>query len=153
MSTNAALYEQDFYQWTQEQAALLREGVWHDLDVVNLVEEVESLGRSERNALDSRLEKLLLHLLKWCYQPDKRVRGHSWEDTIREQRRRLSRLLSQNPSLSPTVPTVLAESYPYVRQRAQLQTHLPLATFPEVCPWSVAQILDDGFWPEGEPTP
>lgn len=153
MGTNAELYEQDFYQWTQEQAALLREGAWQDLDGANLAEEVESLGRSERNALESRLEKLLLHLLKWRYQPDKRVRGHSWEDTIREQRRRLSRLLSQNPSLQPTLPAVLADSYLYVRQRAQLQTRLPLATFPEVCPWTAEQVLDGDFWPEGEPTP
>lgn len=147
MRTRAALYEQDFYQWTQEQAALLRAGAWQDLDVANLVEEVESLGRSERHALESRLERLVLHLLKWRYQPDKRVRSHSWEDTIREQRRRLSRRLSQNPSLAPTVPTVLAESYPYVRQRAQLQTRLPLATFPEACPWTPAQVLDADFWP------
>lgn len=153
MSSNSDLYDTDFYAWTQEQAGLLRDQKTQALDYANLAEEVESLGRSERNALESRLEKLVLHLLKWRYQPDKRVRGHSWEDTIREQRRRLSRLLSQNPSLGPTVPTVLAESYPYVRQRAQLQTRLPLATFPEACPWSVEQVLDADFWPEGETPP
>src|SRR5712691_10351974 len=153
MSTNAELYEQDFYAWTQHQAAVLRAQKWHDLDYDNLAEEVESLGKSQQNALESRLERLVLHLLKWRYQPDKRVRGHSWEDTIREQRRRTSRLLSQNPSLSPTVPIVLTESYSYVRQRAQLESRLPLSTFPETCPWTAAQILDDDFWPEGEPTP
>src|SRR6266705_496498 len=118
MSKNAELYAEDFYDWTQRTAALLREGKWHEVDINSLVEEVESLGKSQQNALESRLEKLVVHLLKWRYQPEKRVRGHSWEDTIREQRRRLSRLLSQNPSLRPTVSTVLGESYAYVRQRA-----------------------------------
>jgi hypothetical protein len=149
MSTNAELYAQDFFAWTQTTATLIRAGKWHEVDTESVAEEVESLGRSERNALESRLEKLLLHLLKWCYQPEKRVRGHSWEDTIREQRRRLSRLLSHNPSLRPMVPAVLAESYLYVRQRAQLQTRLPLATFPETCPWTPEQVLDADFWPEG----
>src|SRR5215470_10697763 len=149
MSTNAELYEQDFFAWTQTTAALIRAGKWHEVDTENVAEEVESLGRSERHALESRLEKLVLHLLKWCYQPEKRVRGHSWEDTIREQRRRLSRLLDQSPSLRPTVPTVLTESYLYVRQRAQLQTRLPLAALPETCPWTPEQVLDADFWPEG----
>src|SRR5712691_471210 len=108
MSTNAELYEQDFYAWTQHQAAVLRAQKWHDLDYDNLAEEVESLGKSQQNALESRLEKLMLHLLKWRYQPDKRVRGHSWQSTILAQRRRLWRLLRQNPSLRPPVPTLLA---------------------------------------------
>ena len=149
MSTNAELYAQDFFAWTQTTAALIRDGKWHAVDTESVAEEVESLGRSEWNALESRLEKLVLHLLKWRYQPEKRVRGHSWEDTIREQRRRLSRLLSHNPSLRPMVTTVLAESYLYVRQRAQFQTRLPLANFPETCPWTPEQVLDADFWPEG----
>ena len=149
MSTNAELYEQDFFAWTQTTAALIRAGKWQAVDTESVAEEVESLGRSERHALESRLEKLVLHLLKWRYQPEKRVRGHSWADTIREQRRRLSRLLDQSPSLRPTVPTVLTESYLYVRQRAQLQTRLPLSTFPETCPWTPEQVLDADFWPEG----
>lgn len=148
MTTQAELYEQDFYAWTQAQAALLDARQWDALDIPHLVEEVDSLGKSQRNALESRLEKLVLHLLKWRYQPDKRVRGHSWEDTIREQRRRIGRLLEQNPSLRPTVPVVLAESYAYVRQRTHLQTHLPLSTFPTSCPWTIEQVLADDFWPE-----
>ena len=148
MTSHPTAYDADFYAWTQEQAALLRDGKWPAVDIGNVAEEIESLGKSQQNALESRLEKLLLHLLKWHYQPDKRVRGHSWQDTIREQRRRLSRLLSQNPSLRPTLPTVLAESYPYVRQRASLQARLPLATFPHACPWTMAQVLDDDFWPD-----
>jgi hypothetical protein len=149
MSTNAELYEQDFFAWTQTTAALIRAGKWQAVDTESVAEEVESLGRSERNALESRLENLVLHLLKWRYQPDKRVRGSSWLRTIIEQRRRLSRLLNQSPSLRPTVPTVLAESYPYVRKRASLETRLPLTTFPETYPWTPEQVLDADFWPEG----
>lgn len=147
MDDNAELYEQDFYTWTQTTAALIRTGKWQDIDPESVAEEVESLGRRERNAIESRLEALVLHLLKWCYQPERRQRGHSWEDTIREQRRRISRLLQQNTSLRHTVPLVLADSYAYVRRRASLQTRLPLATFPDVCPWTPEQVLDSDFWP------
>jgi hypothetical protein len=148
MSPPGTLYDIDFYAWTQEQAALLRDGKVHELDLAHVQEEIESLGKSQQNALESRLEKLVLHLLKWRYQPEKRQRGHSWEDSIREQRRRLSRLLTQNPSLRPTVAAVLTESYPYVRQRTSLQTRLPLATFPGTCPWDAEEVLDPDFWPE-----
>ena len=152
MRRNGDLYDTDFYAWTQEQAALLRDQKAQALDYANLAEEVESLGKSQQHALESRLEKLVLHLLKWRYQPDKRVRGQSWQRTILEQRRRLDRLLRQNPSLRSTVSTVLAESYAYIRRRTHLETRLPLTTFPEQCPWTVDQVLDDDFWPEGEPT-
>ena len=77
----------------------------------------------------------------------------SWLRTIIEQRRRLRRLLIQSPSLRPTVPAVLAESYPYVRKRASLETRLPLAMFPETCPWTPEQMLDAEFWPESERPP
>jgi hypothetical protein len=148
METRAELYEQDFYAWTQQQAVLLRAQKWHDLDYDNLAEEVESLGKSQRHALESRLEKLVLHLLKWQYQPDKRLREHSWQRTILEQRRRLSRLLQQSPSLRPTLPAVLHESYAYIRKRTSLETRLPEHVFPATCPWTPEQVLDDDFWPE-----
>ena len=79
----------NFYAWTQEQGALLRDRKTKALDYVNLAEEVESLGKSQQHALESRLEKLVLHLLKWHYQPEKRLRGQSWQRTILEQRRRI----------------------------------------------------------------
>jgi hypothetical protein len=154
MGSNATLYEQDFYAWTQTTAALIRAGKWYDLDREALAEEVESLGKSETRELEHRVEVLVVHLLKWCYQPEKRVRGSSWLRTILEQRRRLQRLVSQSPSLRPTLPAVLAESYAYIRKRASLETRLPLTTFPETCPWQVEeQILHEDFWPEGETTP
>jgi hypothetical protein len=148
MHPKTSLYEQDFYAWTQEQGALLRDRKTKALDSVNLAEEVESLGKNQQHALESRLEKLVLHLLKWHYQPEKRLRGQSWQRTILEQRRRIDRLLQQNPSLRTTVPALIADSYAYIRKRTSLETRLPLTTFPDTCPWSVAQILDDDFWPD-----
>jgi len=148
MSTNAALYEQDFYQWTQEQAALLREGAWHDLDVANLVEEVESLGISQKHALGSRLKNLVMHLLKWRYQPAGRQLGSSWHTSINNQRVEIELLLENNPSFKPHLADLLYERYPKARKHASSETGLPLTTFPPTCPWTVEQILDDDFWPE-----
>ena len=148
MHPNTPLYEQDFYAWTQAQGALLRDRKINALDYVNLAEEVESLGKSQQHTLESRLEKLVLHLLKWHYQPAKRLRGQSWQRTILEQRRRIDRLLQQNPSLRSTLPVLIEDSYAYIRKRTSLETRLPLTTFPDTCPWGVPQILDDDFWPD-----
>src|SRR6266849_1972761 len=101
MGSNAELYEQDFYAWTQTTAALIRAGKWYDLDWEALAEEVESLGKSQHRELGSRLDVLVMHLLKWRYQPSEHSR--SWRSTIRTQRRELRRLLQQNPSLLPLI--------------------------------------------------
>ena len=104
-----SLYEQDLYGWTKKQAQLLREQQWHHLDLNNLIEEIESLGRQERQQLRNRLSILIAHLLKWEYQPTKRSR--SWLATIRVQRRDILRLLKDNPSLKPYLPEILPETY------------------------------------------
>jgi hypothetical protein len=148
MSTNAELYEQDFYTWTQTTAALIRAGKWYDLDRETLAEEVESLGRSEHRELEHRLDGLLMHLLKWRYQPSGHQTGHSWRLTIREHRRQLTRLLRDSPSLCPRTAIVLPASYTNARVDASDETGLALATFPETCPWTPEQVLDADFWPE-----
>jgi len=150
MPTNTDLYDTDFYAWTQQQAALLRDQKAQALDYANLAEEVESLGKSQQNALESRLEVVLTHLLKWRYCPTLPEARRGWRLTIREQRRRLARLLHQNPSLRPPVPEVIAESYPHARLMAIDDTEEPSTTFPETCPWTSEQILDAEFWPEAE---
>jgi len=147
MPTNTELYDHDFYAWTQEQAALLRKGAVHALDLTNLAEEIESLGKSQHRELGSRLDVLMLHLLKWGYQPLER--SGSWRSTIRTQRRELRRLLQQQPSLRPLVPDAVADGYPDARLDAGDETGLPLATFPATCPWTPEQVLDADFWPEG----
>jgi hypothetical protein len=145
MGRNAELYEQDFFTWTQTTAALIRAGKWHDLDPEALAEEVESLGKSAWRELGSRLDVLVMHLLKWCYQPTEHSR--SWRSTIRTQRRELRRLLEQNPSLRPLVASVIADGYPDARLEASEETGVPLARFPEYCPWTPEQVLDADFWP------
>jgi hypothetical protein len=142
---NAELYEHDFYLWTQEQVALLREGKWHELDREHLIEEIADLGRSARQELRSYLEGLVLHLLKWCYQPDYQTR--SWRDNIEENRACVPEGLPENPSLRPQLPILLQECYPHARRKAARQTRLPLTTFPETCPWPVEQVIDAAFWP------
>jgi Domain of unknown function DUF29 len=94
-------------------------------------------------------EVFVLHLLKWHYQPERRDGGRSWRSTIREQRRRLGRLLQDSPSLHLEVPTLLDNGYSHARAKALDETGLPAATLPLTCPWTAAQVLDDAFWPEG----
>ena len=107
------------------------------------------MGRSEKRELGNWLEVLLTHLLKWQYQPEGRREGHSWEDTIWEQRRQLVALLQDSPSLPHEVVPRLAQHYPAALRKARRDTQLPDATFPVTCPWSMEQVLDEEFWPEG----
>ena len=148
MSIHTELYDQDFYAWTQQQAALLRDQKTQALDFANLAEEIESLGRSDKRELGNRLRILVLHLLKWRYQPDGHAGSHSWEDTIWDQRTQLLLLLEESTSLQRELPARLARHYPLARRDAARETRLPLATFPVTCPWTVEQVLDDDFWPE-----
>jgi Domain of unknown function DUF29 len=141
-------YDADFYRWTQTQAAALRAKDFAALDLENLAEEIESLGRSERRAIVSHLERLLLHLLKWREQPQ--GRGPSWRSTIRHARRGITKLLTESPSLHDYPARQMTAAYRHAREDAADATGLPLATFPEACPWARAQILDADFWPEME---
>ena len=140
------LYESDFYAWANEQAALLRQGKLSEADIQHIAEEIESMGRTEKRELVSRLTVLLLHLLKWQFQPGKR--GSSWSATIRVQRRTLSRHLQDNPSLKPAIPEAIADAYGSAAIEAEAETGLPASTFPAVCPWSFEQAMDAEFWPQ-----
>lgn len=140
------LYETDFYAWANEQAALLRAGKLSAADVENIAEEIESMGRTEKRELVSRLTVLLLHLLKWRFQPVRR--GNSWRTTIRIQRLDLSRHLKDNPSLKAKIPEAVADAYITALIQAADETGLPEATFPAECPWSYDQIIDAAFWPD-----
>ena len=143
-------YDTDFYTWTQAQAAALRAKNWSAVDVVHLAEEIADLGQSIENAIESHLERLLLHLLKYRYDPAQRSR-RGWRLTIRHARREIARLLRKNPGLQHHPARYLAEAYHYARADAPDATGLPLTTFPEACPWPVAQVLDADFWPEEDP--
>jgi len=141
------LYERDFYAWAGEQAALLRSGRLSDADILNIAEEIESMGRSEKRELVSRLKVLLLHLLKWQFQPA--LRGASWETTIKVQRIEVADHLADNPSLKAHLVDAIASAYRVGRLEASAETGLQPASLPALCPWSAAEILDEAFWPNG----
>lgn len=141
----ATLYDTDFYAWTQQQATLLRDEEFAELDIHNLIEEIEAMGRSEKRELASRLQVLLMHLLKWQFQTELRCR--SWQNTIRTQRNDLSRLLADNPSLRGTVSEVIAQVYPDAVFDAIEETGVLAATFPSVCPYKATEVLDRTFLP------
>jgi hypothetical protein len=143
------LYESDFYAWTQEQVTLLRSEKLSQIDLPNLIEEIESLGKQQRQELRNRLSVLLGHLLKWHYQPQQRSR--SWLATLRVQRRDIARLLKDNPSLQPYFAEALEEAYENAKDLAMGETDLPEQAFPSDCPYQLTQILDDRFYP-GEPS-
>ncbi len=143
-----SLYESDFYAWTQQQVALLKQAGWQQLDLPNLIEEIESLGKQQRQELRNRLCVLIGHLLKWEYQSARRSR--SWLATLRVQRRDLLRLLQTNPSLQPYLSEALSTAYEDASDLAAGETNLPFATFPPTCPYSLEEVLSDRFYP-GEP--
>jgi len=145
-TTSARLYETDFYGWIQNQAGVLRAGNFASLDLDNLIEEIESMGKSHQRALESRLEVLLIHLLKWQFQPERK--SPSWEHTINEQRDRLTDHLLENPSLKPKTPEAQVKAYRYAIKGASRETGLPVSIFPPQCPWTFEQIMDPDFWPE-----
>lgn len=140
------LYEEDFVLWISQTAELLREGKLDALDVPNLIEEIEAMGRSEKNALISNLVVVLMHLLKYQYQPEKRT--NSWLSSIREHRRRLKKALQTSPSLKNYLQDNLAETYDDSRDIAAIETGLNLDVFPKDCSYSVEQILNPDYLPE-----
>jgi hypothetical protein len=148
MGSNA-LYERDFYAWTQAQAAALRGKRWDVLDLEHLAEEIESLGKRDRRALESHLRVLLTQLLKWRYQPDQRARrGLSWRRSLRNARDAIEQVLRDSPSLRGKLPEALAWAYPRACEQAADETGLPLRIFPETWPWSLEQLQDRHFLPE-----
>ncbi len=139
-------YDEDFFRWTQEQAEYLRTGDWSAVDVMHVAEELDTLGRSEQNAVVSYFEVLLRHLLKWTYQPARR--GQSWRRSIRVPRQRIARLIRRNPKLRHELSGFIAEAYPDACENAADETGLTLNSFPEHCHWTISQLLDKDFWPE-----
>ncbi len=144
--SNSQLYEVDFYAWANEQAELLRAGRLAEADIGNIAEEIESMGRSEKRELVSRLTVLLLHLLKWQAQP--LMRGNSWRNSVEIQRIAVESHLGDNLSLKSTLSAALWEGYRVARLQAQGETGLPATAFPAACPWTFEQMMDEGFWPE-----
>ncbi|MDB9312941.1 DUF29 domain-containing protein [Spirulina sp. CS-785/01] len=145
---NQSLYEKDFYTWIQQQANLLSQKQFNQLDLVHLVEELEDLGKRHYDQLESRLMQLIAHLLKWQVQHWKRT--NSWRATIRVQRKAIAKLLQRNPGLRSRLEEAMEESWDQARDLAIVETDLPDEQFPEQCPFSLEQVMSEDFWPEPE---
>jgi hypothetical protein len=140
-----ATYDSDFHLWSQTQAAAIREGKFAEIDLENVAEEIESLGRSDKREIRSRLQVLLLHLLKWQGQPERRKGG--WGNSIDEARESLDVLIGDSPSLKSFPAIILDEVYERARRKASKETGLAVTLFPEECPFDIKDILDENFLP------
>ena len=138
-------YEADVVAWASEQARLIRAGRFDQLDLTHIAEEIEDVGKSEQRELASRMAVLLAHILKWEFQPQKR--SVSWTLTIKEQRRLLARRLQRTPSLVPMLsdPEWIDEIWIDAKALAEKETGLDIGTFPEVCPWVLAHVLEEDW--------
>jgi Domain of unknown function DUF29 len=137
------LYETDFYAWTLEQSKLLQVSDFKGLDIVNLVEEIESLGKQQRQELRNRLGVLIGHLLKWDYQPENRSK--SWRVTIREQRREIIRHLDENPSLKSYLEEAIIYAHESGLDLVALETPLDYQDLPEDPIYTIEQLLSPDF--------
>lgn len=140
------LYERDFYTWALRQAELVRAGRLAELDRENVAEELESLGKEQAHKLESSFRVLLLHLLKWRYQPQRRSRSR--RGSIVRERTNVELLLEGNPGLKPRCAELFAAAYRGARKEAAAETGLPIARFPEASPFTMSEALDEEFWPE-----
>ena len=142
---NSSKYQEDFYAWTQEQAQLLRSQQLAKIDFANLIDEIESMGKSEKRALKSRLSVLLMHLLKWQFQSS--FQSTSWQLTLRTQRRAIKDLLADNSSLRHWLVETMHDAYEQAKDDAALETGLNSRVFPDECLWSIEQVLDINYLP------
>lgn len=150
-TTNAfTLHDRDFYTWAMETAQAIRERNFARVEWESVAEELEDMGRSEQQELENQLCALLAHLLKWRYRPEL-TPNKSWTLKIEEQRRRTKRLLKQSPGLKCVLDEIIAEAYSDAKLQAACDSGLDKNTFPQTCPWTFEQTIDDGFWPYQRP--
>lgn len=148
MSTETAMlgdvdYEADFYAWTQDQAEKLRSRRHNEIDWDNLAEEIDSVGRSDRRSIRSNLHVILVHLLRWQFQPEKRKGG--WQASILEHRHRIVLTVNDSPSLAEFPASILSAAYGVARREALMVTHLSPAVIPDACPYTIEQVFDAAF--------
>lgn len=149
-SNDPASYDRDLVAWSIEQARLLRAGLFDQLDIEHIVDEIEDVGKSEARELGSRLILVLAHWLKWQYQPTHR--SISWRNTVREQRKQVWRRLTRTPSLRAELanPDFVADVWSDALILAARETGMDVANFPVTCPWSLLDVLGEDWLPEGE---
>ncbi len=140
------LYDTDYLQWIETTVAKLHSHDYANVDWENLIEEIADMGRSERRSLKSNLIVILVHLLKWQFQPEKR--SGSWEGSIIEHRRRVKEALDDSPSLKSYIESVFAECYAQAVKQAKAETGLLVESFPLVCPYQLPEVTNDDFLPQ-----
>jgi predicted DNA-binding ribbon-helix-helix protein len=140
------LYEQDFCLWAEQIAQLLRSGHFSEIDLENLIDEVQDMSRSQKRALLSNLRVIILHLLKYKYQPDNR--SNSWLSSIREHRTRIEDSFRDSPSLRVYIQEMFTICYENARKQAVDETSLPLDVFPEQAPFTLSECLNEDFLSE-----
>ena len=146
MSSTKSLYDTDYSLWLEKTAQLLRNGQINELDLPNLAEEIEDMGKREKRAVENNVEILLMHLLKYQYQPEKR--SNSWKYTIFEHRDRLEKAFRDSPSLKPYSQEIFEQCYSKARQRAAIETGIEIDIFPVESPFTVEQTLNPNYLPE-----
>jgi hypothetical protein len=146
---NTVLYTQDLATWGRQTAELLRDGKLNEVDLSAVAEELDGLGVTVPLRLGAVLQELLVWFLAWNYAPAQRPAHPQWYVRIGEQRILLDVLLGCSPSQRPRVVEQLAPAYAAARAIAAEETGLPLAAFPDVCPWTAQQVVRQGFWPMG----
>jgi hypothetical protein len=146
------LYERDYYTWAQEQAQALRDHRLEEIDWLNLAEEVEDLSRSERRALQTRIVRLLEHLLKLAYARPRMLESNSrgWHLSATNARTAITDLLDESPGLRPLVNDLFARAYRIARNDTLRVLRLPDSAIPEACSWTFDRIIDDHFEPRRE---
>ncbi|MBP0029193.1 DUF29 domain-containing protein [Roseofilum sp. Guam] len=142
------LYDRDYYLWLETTSQLLRDRQLDRIDLEHLAEELEDMGKSEKRAIESNLEILLMHLLKYQYQLEKQT--NSWRYTIYEHRDRIQKAFRDSPSLKNYFNQIFEGCYAKARQRAAIETGMNIDNFPELCPFSITETLDMDYWPENE---
>lgn len=143
----ADLYERDFYSWVQQQVAALREGRIADLDLENLAEEIHDVGSEQLSKVRSAFRIVLVHMLKWDHQPEKRTR--SWTTSIATHRSDIADIIEANPSLRRRRAELMQRAYKNARLEAADETGLKRAAFPVECLYTLDEVLDRAFaWPE-----
>ncbi|WP_449419016.1 DUF29 domain-containing protein [Phormidium nigroviride] len=141
----SSLHDQDFNLWVESTIELLQQKRFEQLDIESLISEVESMGKNDRKSVKSNLRILLMHLLKWQYQPDKRT--NSWRTTIKEHRNRLEDDFADSPSLKNYFLEVFDECYQKAKDLASSETGLSISVFPVECPFPSDLVLESDFLP------
>jgi hypothetical protein len=145
------LYESDYYAWIQGQVRALRQRRIEEIDWANVAEEIEDLGKSEKRSVESHIARIVEHFLKLNYLPRrmKSLNRRGWAISLREARRQLHRLLSESPSLRRKTRELFPHAYQGGRNAVLIAINVPESALPETSPWTLEEVLDDRFLPNG----